>query len=68
MMGETEKIELAEILLAGEGPPGVHADLRSRDPSRPLPLIIVCHGFLGYKRWGFFPYLSDRLADAGFSP
>lgn len=66
MKGEPQKIGLDEILLAGEDPPGVHADLRSYDPSAALPIVIVCHGFLGYKRWGFFPYLSDRLAGAGF--
>lgn len=24
--------------------------------------IVVCHGFKGFKDWGFFPYLADRLA------
>jgi dipeptidyl aminopeptidase/acylaminoacyl peptidase len=23
--------------------------------------IVVCHGFKGFKDWGFFPYLSERL-------
>jgi dienelactone hydrolase len=31
----------------------------------PFPVLIVCHGFKGFKDWGFFPYLCDRLADAG---
>jgi len=61
-----ERIGLEEILLAREGRRRVPADIRSRDPSRPLPLIIICHGFLGYKRWGFFPHLSKRLAGAGY--
>jgi pimeloyl-ACP methyl ester carboxylesterase len=26
--------------------------------------IVVCHGFKGFKDWGFFPYLSERLATA----
>jgi pimeloyl-ACP methyl ester carboxylesterase len=25
-------------------------------------LIVICHGFKGFKDWGFFPYVSDRLA------
>jgi dienelactone hydrolase len=66
MMDKMERIDLKEILLAGEDRHPVNADLRSCDPSRPLPLIIICHGFLGYKRWGFFPHLSERLAGAGF--
>ena len=24
--------------------------------------IVVCHGFKGFKDWGFFPYLSEQLA------
>jgi pimeloyl-ACP methyl ester carboxylesterase len=24
--------------------------------------IVVCHGFKGFKDWGFFPYLSEELA------
>jgi pimeloyl-ACP methyl ester carboxylesterase len=44
----------------------IHADLRSLEPGSTRPLVIVCHGFLGYKRWGFFPFLSERIASAGF--
>ncbi len=24
--------------------------------------IVICHGFKGFKEWGFFPYLSEQLA------
>ena len=24
--------------------------------------VVVCHGFKGFKDWGFFPYLCNRLA------
>jgi pimeloyl-ACP methyl ester carboxylesterase len=27
----------------------------------------VCHGFKGFKDWGFFPYVGERLAAAGFA-
>lgn len=42
----------------------IRGDIRERtvpagDPRR---AIVVCHGFKGFKDWGFFPYLSDRLA------
>jgi len=26
--------------------------------------VLICHGFKGFKDWGFFPYASSRLADA----
>ena len=29
------------------------------------PLVLVAHGFKGFKDWGFFPWLADRLAASG---
>jgi uncharacterized protein len=55
-----------EIEIPAGARASVRADLRKASPGAGRALIVVCHGFLGYKRWGFFPYLSDRLAGAGF--
>jgi len=55
-----------ELKIRGTGRLPVRADLRRSHARETAPLIVVCHGFLGYKRWGFFPYLSERLAEAGF--
>jgi pimeloyl-ACP methyl ester carboxylesterase len=30
------------------------------------PTVVVCHGFKGFKNWGFFPELGRRLAQGGF--
>jgi pimeloyl-ACP methyl ester carboxylesterase len=59
-------IDLEELTIAGCDPPPIRADLRSPVPGAELPLVIVTHGFLGYKRWGFYPWLSERIARAGF--
>jgi pimeloyl-ACP methyl ester carboxylesterase len=29
------------------------------------PAVVICHGFKGFKDWGFFPHLADRLARGG---
>ena len=29
--------------------------------------VIVCHGFKGFARWAFFPYLSKALAQSGLT-
>ena len=29
--------------------------------------VVVAHGFLGFKDWGFFPYLGRRLSESGFA-
>jgi dipeptidyl aminopeptidase/acylaminoacyl peptidase len=37
-------------------------------PEHPLgaPIIVGCHGFKGFKDWGFWPETGRRLAEAGF--
>lgn len=30
------------------------------------PVIIICHGFKGYKDWNFFPHTAETLAKHGF--
>jgi len=29
--------------------------------------VIICHGFKGFARWGFFPHLSRKIAAAGLN-
>jgi dipeptidyl aminopeptidase/acylaminoacyl peptidase len=36
-------------------------------PGGRLPLLLVLHGFKGYKDYGFFPYLTQKLAEAGLA-
>ena len=42
----------------------IRGDVRSTPSTdrSPSAAIVVCHGFKGFKDWGFFPYLSERLA------
>ncbi|OGU00785.1 MAG: hypothetical protein A2085_05680 [Gemmatimonadetes bacterium GWC2_71_10] len=42
-------------------------DVRSgARPGEVRPAVVICHGFKGFKDWGMFPRLADRLARAGF--
>jgi len=45
----------------------IRGDIRIPDGPPPRGVIVVAHGFKGFKDWGFFPYLCDRLAGAGFA-
>ncbi|MDQ6830513.1 MAG: alpha/beta hydrolase [Gemmatimonadota bacterium] len=36
-------------------------------PANPIAGVIVCHGFKGFARWGFFPFVHDALAAAGIA-
>jgi len=42
-------------------------DVRAGGRSAPRPAVVVLHGFKGFKDWGMFPPLADRLARAGFT-
>jgi uncharacterized protein len=41
-------------------------DLRTSDRSEVRPAVVIVHGFKGFKDWGMFPPLAERLARAGF--
>jgi pimeloyl-ACP methyl ester carboxylesterase len=43
----------------------VGLDVRRPAEDRALPLVLVCHGFKGFRRWGMFPPLAERLAASG---
>ena len=42
-------------------------DVRSAGRNTSRPAVLVVHGFKGFKDWGMFPHLVERLARAGFS-
>jgi fermentation-respiration switch protein FrsA (DUF1100 family) len=50
-------------------PPGgdvpVRGDLRVLAGTQPRSAVVVCHGFKGFRTWGFFPPLARALARAG---
>lgn len=41
-------------------------DIRASGRGSSQPAVVVLHGFKGFKDWGMFPPLSQRLAQAGF--
>jgi pimeloyl-ACP methyl ester carboxylesterase len=45
----------------------IHGDLRLPEGDGPHPVVVVCHGFKGFKDWGFHPWLGERLAAAGLA-
>ena len=43
----------------------INMDFRYPNGSdKKLPLLVFCHGFKGFKDWGCFPYMLDKIADA----
>lgn len=54
------------VLPTRQGNP-LRVDLRIPQEGTPRAGVIVCHGFKGFKDWGFFPWVSEQLAEAGFA-
>jgi pimeloyl-ACP methyl ester carboxylesterase len=42
-------------------------DVRAGGRTSPRPAVIVLHGFKGFKDWGMFPKLAERLALGGLT-
>jgi len=53
------------VLDGALGPIAVDVRAGGREAARPA--VVVLHGFKGFKDWGMFPPLAERLARAGFS-
>lgn len=45
----------------------LRGEVRTAAPASGRPAVIICHGFKGFKDWGFFPHLAHRLARAGLT-
>jgi alpha-beta hydrolase superfamily lysophospholipase len=37
-----------------------------RLPDNPKGAVVICHGFKGFAHFSFFPYLAEKVAEAGF--
>jgi dienelactone hydrolase len=45
----------------------LRGDVRSAAGETARPAVVICHGFKGFKDWGFFPQVADRLARGGLT-
>jgi len=44
----------------------IHGDLRFQNRVEGKPIVIVCHSFMAFKDWGFFPFIGENLAKVGY--
>src|SRR6266511_5284140 len=42
-------------------------DVRLPEGRGTCPVVIVCHGFKGFKDFAFFPYTSQKLCERGLA-
>lgn len=45
----------------------IHVSVRAAGRAAARPAVVLVHGYKGFRSWGFFPTLADRLARAGFN-
>lgn len=45
----------------------LHGDVHLPEEPEGAPVVILCHGFKGFKSWGFFPYAAEFFALKGFA-
>ncbi len=57
----------APFEIAGGSGERIHGDLRHLPGAGSGPVVIVSHGFMAFKDWGFFPHVGRSLAQAGFT-
>lgn len=58
-----EKVINKEVLkIKNKYGDNLNTDFRYNPDSDKLPLVIFCHGFKGFKDWGCFPYIMDKIA------
>ncbi len=61
----TVSTHLFELVGADGGP--LRGEVRTAARGANRPAVLICHGFKGFKDWGFFPHIATRLARAGIT-
>ncbi|MFZ1322215.1 MAG: alpha/beta hydrolase [Ignavibacteria bacterium] len=65
-MSEIKKLSLKIKNKYGDD---LNTDIRFPDDTnenKKLPVLILCHGFKGFKDWGCFPYMMERISAESF--
>ncbi|MFB9330356.1 alpha/beta hydrolase family protein [Paenibacillus aurantiacus] len=44
----------------------LNGEIKAIEGQKDLPVVVVAHGFRGFKEWGFWPHVTDVLAEQGF--
>jgi alpha-beta hydrolase superfamily lysophospholipase len=60
-------IVTSSVLLPNDSGETIACDVRFDPSSGRRPVVVVCHSFMAFKDWGFFPHVAAMLADAGFT-
>lgn len=59
--------QLTTFTLTGADGEALRGDVRTSAASAGRPAVVIAHGFKGFKDWGFFPHVAERLARGGIT-
>jgi hypothetical protein len=62
-----DRIAISHFQVVNRHGDTIHGELRYSRGRQNLPVLIICHSFMAFKEWGFFPYASAWLAAKGFA-
>jgi len=54
------------IILKGERDRAILLDYEYQETRTPLPVVVFCHGYKGFKDWGAWSLMGSAFAKAGF--
>ncbi|MCS7230000.1 MAG: alpha/beta hydrolase [Candidatus Kryptonium sp.] len=60
------KVEIKHLILHNSSGDRITANVHFVGDFLPAPVVVYSHGFLGFKDWGFIPYVADKFAENGF--
>lgn len=59
-------INKSNFVLEQGGGRKIHGDIRYREGINSAPAVVIAHGFKAFREWGFFPYVAEKIAEAGY--
>src|SRR5437867_10419428 len=66
-MSSSSLVEQPFELFSAAGEP-MAGEIRYRsDGKKAGPVVIICHSFMAFKNWGFFPFAAMKIAQNGFA-
>lgn len=65
MLSDLDKLKKQNFILYNKLKEKINCDIYFAESQKPSPIVILLHGFKGFKDWGFLPCLAEKLALAG---
>jgi uncharacterized protein len=60
-------VQNKNIIIAGAANRPITLDIFFKKDGKPKPVVIYAHGFNGFKDWGNFDLIANKIAEAGFA-